>query len=39
MATTYAGSFTFTTNTGVEKEYHAYRTDMMMSAAEKYRIN
>ena len=39
MATTYVGSFTFTTNTGVEKEYYAYRTDMMMSASEKYRIN
>ena len=39
MNTTYAGSVTFTTSTGKEVIYHAYRTDKMTAATEKYRIN
>lgn len=39
MSTTYAGKVTFTTSTGYHIDYHAYRTDKMMSATEKYRIN
>jgi hypothetical protein len=39
MSTTYAGTVTFTTSTGKQLTYHAYRTDKMMSATEKYRIN
>ena len=39
MATTYAGTVNFTTSAGKQVTYHAYRTDKMMSASEKYRIN
>jgi hypothetical protein len=39
MATTYAGTVSFTTNTNKVVTYYAYRTDKMMSAREKYRIN
>lgn len=39
MATTYAGTVNFTTSTNKTVTYYAYRTDKMMSASEKYRIN
>lgn len=39
MATTYAGTVNFTTSTGKQVTYYAYRTDAMTAASEKYRIN
>lgn len=39
MNTTYANTVTFTTDTGKEVTYHAYRTDKMKAATGKYRIN
>lgn len=39
MATTYEGTVSFKTSTNQTVTYHAYRTDKMMSASEKYRIN
>lgn len=37
--TTYAGNVTFTTDTGNEVKYYAYRTNKMMSNTSKYRIS
>ncbi len=39
MKTTYEGSVSFTTSTGRTATYHAYRTDALGVATEKYRIN
>lgn len=39
MTTTSAGTVTFTTATGQQLTYYAYRTDKMVSATGTYRIN